>query len=142
MNNKFKILIIIFIILLYSQCNTLNKKIFFKQTESSQFVIIRFNLKYKKITGFKFPNKLEIINNSLSDKSIINIKYLYKDSLTNRINHGIELFKIDKEVTRILNNKKKTIHANTGLNLFYYTRHYVDSTKNIQMELKPYIKKC
>ena len=142
MNKLSKILIYFSLIFLASNCDSIKRNIIINQKKTTTTIIIKSSLKDSIIYNIKIPNRLKIKNKSLLNESFIMIEYLYKDSLSNWANRNIELYKVKgKKLERISNNKKKTIPSNESLEYIYYTRHFIDSTKSIQEQFKPYIEK-
>ncbi|WP_417237124.1 hypothetical protein [Bizionia paragorgiae] len=68
------------------------------------------------------------------------INYHYSDSISKWRNLGIELYKTNNQkLKRVSNNQRKTIPPKGSLEYVYYTRHFLDSSKLIQQQFKPYI---
>ena len=140
MNRLRNTVIFFFLVSIIIGCNPISKSIKINQFESRNKVILRLSRLDSMILGVKFPKKIQIKNNSQSNESFIMIDYLYEDSLTKWRNLGIELYKKEKKgLKRISNNKKKTISSTYNLEYIFYTRHFIDSSKIIQDQLKPYM---
>lgn len=141
MNKLFKSLIFGFFILLLYNCESIKKTITINYFDTDLPIIVSMTMEDNSIIGIGFPKKIIIENKSFTKKSFVKIEYIYNNIPRER-NHGIGLFEQENELlTNISNNKKKTISAKGNLELVYYTRHFVDSTKSIQELFKPYVEK-
>ena len=143
--NKIKISLVSVIIILFISCNSNSKKcveINYKNIELP--VILRLG-KYKNknfIRRIQFSNKITMRNNSFFCKDFSSIDYHYNKTVPIGRNLDIELYKQEKgKLVRISNNKKRNIPVIGNLEYVFYTRHFVDSTKHLQKQLKPYLEK-
>ncbi len=142
MNNYLKILVLSFMLLGIIRCKPFKSIITINQVATTNLVIARLTSIDSTIYGFKFPSKLIIKNNSSSKKHFVLIDYNYRDSLSNWANRNIELYKIYGEaLRRISNNERKIIPSKESLEFIFYTRHFIDSSKSIQQQFKPYVAK-
>jgi hypothetical protein len=99
------------------------------------------NRRHKKIIGIKFPQKINIKNNSSKRAFFVKIGYEY-NSVSKEKAYGISLFKKNgNSLIELSNNKKKEITAFSNKEFIFYTRHFVDSVLSIQEEFKPYIER-
>ena len=121
-----------------TNCKTGNINVNFYDTEYS--VILRKSEREKKITYIRLPKKLRLENGFLTNRMFKRIVYSYKINKDKCL--GLVLYqKKNDSLSRISNNKKKAISAKESLEYIYYTRHFIDSTKSIQQQFKPYIEK-
>ncbi|MFA9372121.1 MAG: hypothetical protein ACERIH_10465 [Labilibaculum antarcticum] len=140
MNKIFKIFIFATLILLSYCCGNIRKSINIKQFNVDYPLIIRLS-KENTVIRLQFPKKIIIENKSFFKRDFVEIEYDYKNMPLGR-DLRIGLFeKVNGKLTKVSNNKMKTISAKGSLEFVYYTRHFVDSTKAIQQQFKPYIEK-
>lgn len=92
------------------------------------------------ILSVKMPNKLELNNDSYFKKTFIEFDYHYNEKESRWRNLGIEMYNLS-DFKNTPTQGKKTILGNKKLAYIYYTRHFLDSTKSIQQQFKPYIEK-
>ncbi|MFA9372112.1 MAG: hypothetical protein ACERIH_10420 [Labilibaculum antarcticum] len=141
MNKLFKIVICGISLLLFFSCNNNEQAITINCDNTIDPIIVRMTREDNSIISIKFPQKILIQNNSFFKKSFIKIEYRYNNIPLGR-NYGIGLYEQKNEIlVKISNNKKKTISPKNQLVYVLYTSHYIDSTKSVQQQLKPYVEK-
>lgn len=129
----------ILFILLFVNCKGSKESIQIIQKTTDYPITLRISPKYKKIIGIKFPQRIEIKNNSVVKESFIKIDYEY-NSIPKERSYGITLYTENNNIlTKVSNNKKKDIAPYGNLEFILYSRHFVDSSATIQNELKPYV---
>ncbi|REH54963.1 hypothetical protein C7448_102496 [Tenacibaculum gallaicum] len=122
-------------------CEVSKKTIELSQSSTEYPVIIRLSKKFKKVISIKLPLKVDLINNSNKDEEFIKIKYNYNSIPIGR-DYGIMLFEYkEKSISRTSNNSKKEVLSYNNKEYLIYSRHFVDSTKSIQQQFKPYVAK-
>lgn len=142
MNKLFKIVICGISLLLFFSCNNNKQAVTINCDNTIDPIIVRMTREDSSIISIKFPQKVLIQNNSFFKKSFIKIEYRYNNNIPLGRNYGIGLYEQKNEMlVKISNNKKKTISPKNQLGYVFYTRHFVDSTKSIQQQFKPYIEK-
>ncbi|MBO0592754.1 hypothetical protein I2486_15225 [Cellulophaga sp. E16_2] len=142
MNKFFKNINIVILVFLFFNCTGAKQAIKINQANSDYDVVIQFAKGgMDDVINIKFPNQIIIKNNSFSKRYFNLIKYTYKNIPNNR-DYGIGLFQQDENsLKKIKNNSKKNISPYGQLQYIYYTRHFVDSSKNIQDQFNIYIQK-
>lgn len=141
MNKLLKLLIWGIFLLLFYNCESIKKGIRINYLDTDMSIIIRMTKEDNSIIGIGFPKKINVENKSFFKESFVKIEYRYNNIPRER-NYGIGLFEQENEIlANISNNKKKTIPSKGSVNYILYTRHFVDSTKSIQQQFKPYIEK-
>nr|WP_320117752.1 hypothetical protein [uncultured Marinifilum sp.] len=127
--------------LLLINCESIQNTITINHSNTYFPIIVRMTKEDNSIIGIRFPNKITVENKSLFKESFVKIEYRYKNIPLER-NYGIGLFEQENgKLIKTSNNKKKTISSKGSIEFVYYTRHFVDSTKSIQLQFKPYIDK-
>ncbi|WP_417784753.1 hypothetical protein [Tenacibaculum sp.] len=136
--NKYFILSLFFFV----QCHSVKDSVDILQKKATEKTIIRTASNNKnRIITIQFPNKITLQNNSFLDKEILTVDYKYNNIPPNR-NLNLGLYVKEKgKLKRVRNNKKKIINSKGSLNFIFYSRHFVDSTKSIQQQFKPYVAK-
>ena len=139
--NKFLIIFIsVTILILNYGCDSVNKSVNIEQFNVDYPLAIRLS-KEKTVIRLQFPNKIKVENKSLVSESFVEIEYIYNNiPLERDLRMGLFEEK-DKKLIKISNNKKKIISSKGQLEYVFYTRHFVDSTKAIQQQFKPYVEK-
>ena len=128
------------ILFLFLSCSSSKSKIEISQSKSNSSIIIYLSRK-NTIIIVQFPNEITIKNNSFNKKSFVKINYKYNKEPRQR-NLRIKLFRNEKgKLTSISTTGKKSIHRGDSLKYFYFTRHFIDSSKATQQYFKPYIAK-
>ncbi len=129
------------ILLFFLSCSSLKSKIEISQSINDSPVILRLS-KQNTIIRVQFPNEITLKNNSINKESFVKINYIYNKEQPRERNLRIELYRDEKnKLTSISTTGKKNIHKGESLKYFYFTRHFVDSTKSTQQQFKPYIAK-
>ncbi|MFB9057733.1 hypothetical protein ACFFU9_13380 [Mariniflexile ostreae] len=142
MNKSTKILILLIICFEFINCKSKNELITISQTTPDEQIIVRLTLEDTTVLSIKFPNSLVIKNNSYLEKSFVKIDYHYTETQSKWRNLGIRLYESKENILKpISTTGKKTLLRNESLQYTYYTRHYIDSSKAVQLQFKPYIKK-
>jgi hypothetical protein len=138
--NNIKITSILIVYLLLS-CKPNQDTIEINQKTTDYQITLRLSRQYEKIIGIKFPQIINIKNNSNKKETFIKIDYKY-NSIPKERTYGISLFSEKEDsLIKISNNKKKEIDSYEKKQYVFYTRHFVDSVSFIQNEFKPYITK-
>lgn len=136
-----KIALGILIIYLLVNCKSKQQVIQIIQKTTDYPITLRLSHKYTKVIGIKFPQRINIKNNTTKRESFVKIDYEY-NSIPKERSYGLSLFtEKNNSLVKISNNKKKAILPNNNREYIFYTRHFVDSISSIQNELKPYITK-
>ena len=140
MNKILKIFIFAILVLSSYCCGNVHETLIVRQSNVDYPLIIRLS-KENTIIRLQVPKKIIIENKSFLKESFVEIEYDYKNIPLER-DLRIGLFEQENDtLVKISNNKKKTIPSKGNVNYILYTRHFVDSTKSIQQQFKPYIEK-
>ncbi|MCF6351117.1 MAG: hypothetical protein L3J23_08850 [Flavobacteriaceae bacterium] len=140
--NKFLTKFLLLVLLIFTQCKTINHKINITQKKVNNEIIIRSaNDNKNRILRIQFPNEIILTNNSSIKYDLLTINYKYNNIPSNKnLNLGLYVNK-NGTLKKVINNKIKKISSKDSLNFILYTRHFVDSTKLTQQQFKPYIEK-
>jgi len=141
MNKQFAFYSLIFLFLI--SCKSSVDLLEFKSYQVDKPVIIKRPIDNKnRIIRVYFPSQISVTNTSYFKKiDFISFKYLYQNIPVDR-DYGIDLYlEYQNNLKEIRNNKKKTINRGETLNFIYYTKHFVDSSKETQTILAPYARK-
>ncbi len=140
--NKFLTIFLVFLLLIFTDCKSINSTINITQKQVRQEIIIRTASDNKnRIIRIQFPNEIILKNNSFLNRDFLTINYNYNNIPLNR-NLNLGLFtKANGKLKRIRNNKKKVLPSKESLNFIFYSRHFVDSTKSTQQQFQTYIEK-
>ena len=119
-------------------CNTSKSisNVDLKLKKSNKQIVIRGNLKEKKVTYLKVPIMIEVKNNLRKNISFKKIRYKYSKNSEESL--SLEIF---KNKNRVSNNLLKVIKPNNYIKFESLTRHFIQSENNLQNEMSKYIKK-
>jgi len=136
-------LILYILLLSILGCRLKKENILIHQSNVDYKIQIRSSNKNRSdIVSIRFPKKIIIKNSNNSITSFKTINYQYYDSLSNWANRNVKLYEVkNKELEKISNFKKKIIKSKQNATYIFYTMHFLDSTKSIQQQFKPYIEK-
>ncbi len=140
--NKFLIRFSLLSLFIFTHCKSIDNNITITQKEASQEIILRTAKDVKNyVIRIQFPKEIIISNNSLYTFDILSLHYMYNNIPSNR-NLDLGLYITENDTLKmIMNNKSKLIFPKKELRFIIYSRHFVDDTKSIQEEFKPYIQK-
>ena len=140
--NKFLILFSLLSLFIFTHCKSIDNNITITQKEVSQEIILRRVKTHKnRIVRIQFPKEIIISNNSLYTFDILSLHYMYNNIPYNRnLDLGLYITENDT-LKRIMNNKSRLVFPKKELRSIIYSRHFVDSTKSIQEEFRPYTQK-
>ncbi|CAL2104599.1 hypothetical protein [Tenacibaculum sp. 190130A14a] len=133
--------ILYLITFIFFGCKSVDEKINFSHQKINSNIIIRSASDNKNsIIRIQFPSKLTLTNNSkICDIDFLVLEYKYANIASTK-NYNIAYYTENKgKLTRVKNNKKKTISPNTSIDYIVHTRHYVDSSRATQKHFEPYV---
>ncbi len=140
MNKFIKILVFVFFATL-SNCKTVNEGVKIELVETTQPVLLRKLTDTKKELSINIPVKFLISNNSFNKRCFYDISYLYHKEKKGNI---ILFFKNKEGKFEYIYNRKKQqcIDGYEKREYFFYTsKHFVDTTRLIQSNLKLFLSK-
>ena len=101
--------------------------------------VLYLNKEYKEIVRIKLPIKIQLKNNTISEKSFSSIDYKY---FPYEKGIGVPLYiEQNDKLVRIKQSKKKKIQSKETQEYIIYTRHRVDTSRSIQKSFNSYIDK-
>lgn len=142
--NKIKLSLLSVIAIIFISCNSNSHKYLeINQNNTELPIILRLAKDDKShLIRIQFSRKIQLINKSLFNKSFVRINYHYNKTVPMGRDLGIGLFEHDCDnLISISTRGEKNILSKSSANYILYTRHFVDSTKSIQQQFKPYIEK-
>ncbi len=134
-----KILTLIMLFFYLVSCKTTKELVEIKFSKSNQEVTLFYSKKMKTISVISLPSEISIKNPSYKEKSFLNYKYIYGNSLKG---NSMKLYLVEKEkLLKQSVSKVKYIDAKSSKKYLITSKHFVDTTKFNRSFFKPYIEK-
>lgn len=142
--NKIKFSLLSALALIFISCNSNSQKHLEINQKNTELPII-FRLAKddnNRLIRVQFSREIQIQNKSLFKESFVKIEYHYNETVPVGRDLGIGLFEYDFDNLKSISTRgKKNIPSKSSVNYILYTRHFLDSTKSVQQQFKPYIEK-